>query len=107
LANARPLTWSPSALPIDLASDLSHRSGQFLSPARESTQADGGDGLVVVPFGARELVAIRIGVLLPFLAVLEEVGQPSPVGADDGLPVVETEVPGCVDRSVGGQDDSW
>jgi hypothetical protein len=58
-----------------------------------------------VPFGARELVAIRIGLLLPFLAMLEEAGQPSPVGADDGLPVVETEVPGCVDRSVGGQDD--
>src|SRR5258708_5645433 len=70
-----------------------------------SRQADGCDGLVVVPFGARELAAVWVYVLLPCAAVLEKGGQPSLVGASDGVPVVEAEALDGVGRSVGGQDD--
>jgi len=34
LANGTSLTWASLTFLTDLASDLSHRSGQFLSPTR-------------------------------------------------------------------------
>lgn len=37
LASSRPPTWGSVSLLIDLASDLSHRSGQFLSSARTAS----------------------------------------------------------------------
>jgi hypothetical protein len=67
-----------------------------------SSQADGGYGLVVVSFGARELAAVWVCALFPFAAVVEKGGQPGLVGVGDGVPVVEAEVPGGFGRSVGG-----
>jgi hypothetical protein len=83
----------------DLSEVMSSRLGV------RSAQADGGDGLVVVPFGPRELAAVWVCALLPSVAVLEKGGQPGLIEAGNGVPVVEAEAPRGLGRSVGGQDD--
>jgi hypothetical protein len=52
-----------------------------------------------VPFGAWELTAVGVVVLLPVVTALEEGGQRGLVVIGDGRPVIEAEVAGCAAAS--------
>jgi len=69
-----------------------------------SACGEGGDGLVVVPLGARELRTVEVGGLFPVLAVLQEAGEGSGAGMGKRGPVVMAEVPRGVHRAVGGEN---
>src|SRR5258707_13152569 len=110
-AGPRPLPgrvvswWEAAArrVPVDLGTQCRVSVALERLVSQPSACGDGCDGLVVVPLGARELLAVGVGVLFPVLAVPQEAGEGSGAGTRELGPVVQAEVPRSVHRAVGGE----